>query len=149
MKISLLLLFSIISLMTSSQILEKHRWENRVLLIISQESNTDAVFPEAFVEQHKKIKDSLQGLIDRKLVIYEIFPSEYRYAELEKGKESKWLESSSLYKIYNKENIPFKVVLIGLDGGIKETKDTVISSKELFAIIDGMPMRRRELNRKE
>lgn len=38
----------------------------------------------------------------------------------------------------------FSVVLIGKDGGEKLRRNTLLSSKELFAIVDAMPMRRAE-----
>ena len=47
---------------------------------------------------------------------------------------------------HNSKNKPFKVVLIGLDGTIKYTKNSPISAKNLFTIIDGMPMRRSKMN---
>ena len=47
-----------------------------------------------------------------------------------------------------KEEEPFEVVLIGLDGGVKLRKESPLSKEDLYAIIDGMPMRRAELNRK-
>ena len=37
------------------------------------------------------------------------------------------------------------MVLIGLDGGVKLEKQEVLSMKELFSIIDAMPMRANEL----
>ncbi|MDP5094209.1 MAG: DUF4174 domain-containing protein, partial [Polaribacter sp.] len=50
-----------------------------------------------------------------------------------------------LFLKYNPKNTPFKVMLIGLDGGIKLAQSTVLSKEKLFAIIDGMPMRKREI----
>ena len=40
----------------------------------------------------------------------------------------------------------FKLVLVGKDGGVKLEKDTVLQPKELFAVIDRMPMRQREMS---
>ncbi len=39
----------------------------------------------------------------------------------------------------------FKLVLVGKDGGVKLERDGVVTPDELFAIIDRMPMRRREM----
>ena len=39
-------------------------------------------------------------------------------------------------------NTHFEVILIGLDGYIKLQQNEVISAKNLFAIIDAMPMRK-------
>ena len=37
------------------------------------------------------------------------------------------------------------MILIGLDGGIKLEQTTILKKKELFRIIDSMPMRMEEL----
>ncbi|MBG7611245.1 DUF4174 domain-containing protein [Polaribacter sp. BAL334] len=42
----------------------------------------------------------------------------------------------------------FTITLIGLDGGIKLEQNRVISSEKLFTIIDGMPIRKREIRNK-
>ncbi|MFZ4681470.1 MAG: DUF4174 domain-containing protein [Terrimicrobiaceae bacterium] len=41
----------------------------------------------------------------------------------------------------------FSVVLIGKDGGEKLRRNSVLSTRELFAIVDAMPMRRAEMER--
>ena len=40
----------------------------------------------------------------------------------------------------------FKLVLVGKDGGVKLEKDAVLQPEELFAVIDRMPMRQREMS---
>ncbi|MCA0941063.1 DUF4174 domain-containing protein [Yangia mangrovi] len=39
----------------------------------------------------------------------------------------------------------FKLVLVGKDGGVKLEEDTVLAPAQLFAVIDQMPMRQREM----
>ena len=43
----------------------------------------------------------------------------------------------------------FSVVLIGKDGGEKLRRTTPLSSEELFAIVDAMPMRRAEMRERK
>ena len=43
----------------------------------------------------------------------------------------------------------FRVILIGLDGGIKIEKVKAISKEELFQKIDAMPMRIREIKNRQ
>lgn len=43
----------------------------------------------------------------------------------------------------------FTVALIGLDGGVKKTWFSPVSSERLFAVIDAMPMRQEEIRRKD
>jgi hypothetical protein len=43
----------------------------------------------------------------------------------------------------------FKVVLIGLDGNLKEERTDFFEPQELFSIIDGMSMRKAALRHKK
>jgi hypothetical protein len=54
-------------------------------------------------------------------------------------------ESSSLYKKYGIKAGQFTVVLVGKDGGEKYRTEKLLQTPELFAIIDAMPMRRKEM----
>lgn len=42
---------------------------------------------------------------------------------------------------------PFTFILVGKDGGEKMRVDTVVSTAQLFAIIDAMPMRKAEMKK--
>jgi len=44
-------------------------------------------------------------------------------------------------------SVPFEVRLIGLDGGVKLQQNKILSREKLFSIIDGMPMRKREMKK--
>ena len=128
------MLFSIIAF---GQNIKKHEWKNRVLLIISDDKND-----LKYRNQLKVLKKDKTELLDRKLVIYEVSKNEYNL-----NFEEKSIQSSKLFHQFNKENTPFLAILIGLDGGIKLEQDSLLSTEKLFAIIDGMPMRKRELRK--
>ena len=42
----------------------------------------------------------------------------------------------------------FKIMLYGLDGGMKLSSSTVVKAQEIFDLIDSMPMRRAEIMRR-
>ncbi len=123
------------SLFSFGQNIKKHQWENRVILIISDNKNTSE-----FQNQVQVLKDKSSELIDRKLVIYQIIEKSYSF-----NFDENWILSSKLYSKFNAKKNPFKIILTGLDGGIKLSQTEILSAKKLFAIIDGMPMRKREL----
>ena len=126
------------TLSSCSQDLSKHQWENRVLQIFTDDKNSDAFKHQiAILSEHKK------GLEERKLVVYQFSKN-----EVTKNFNEVWSASNSLFKKYVKDNERFKVILLGLDGGIKLEQNSILSPEKLFAIIDGMPMRRNELKRK-
>ncbi len=57
-------------------------------------------------------------------------------------------KGSPLYKKYKAKAARFEVLLIGKDGGEKYRTNTMLEAKQLFALIDAMPMRKDEMKRK-
>jgi hypothetical protein len=53
--------------------------------------------------------------------------------------------SNNTFERYKSHTHQNEIVLIGLDGGVKLRQNEFLGCEDLFAIIDGMPMRRREL----
>jgi len=62
---------------------------------------------------------------------------------------STWEDSKVMYQRFSDKQATLKIVLIGLDGGIKSVYRNEILKKEvLFEVIDGMFLRKQELKRK-
>ena len=136
MKSFFILLF--IPLMSYTQHLDKHQWKDRLLLVIF-----DSYENTALQKQLTLFKDTEKELIERKLLIYQITPSDYK----EGLQSSKPLKGSSLYQQYNPEKKEFKLILIGLDGGVKETYFSPTPPAEIYGVIDQMPMRQQEIRK--
>lgn len=52
------------------------------------------------------------------------------------------------FVVQTRFNAPaFSVVLIGKDGGEKHRQDSLLTARDLFAMVDAMPMRRAEMER--
>lgn len=123
-----------------SQPLKFHQWQNRLLLVIAEDSSNIN-----FQKQINHLHSYKEDLAERKLLIYKVFPNQHS-----KGLENENLESSSdLYKKYNSKAVPFKVLLVGLDAGVKLKQTEIITIKELKGIIDAMPMRMEELRKRK
>ena len=55
-----------------------------------------------------------------------------------------------LYKKYKVDSLTeFTVILLGKDGGEKLRTQNLLTTNKLFALIDAMPMRRQEMQKKE
>lgn len=139
-----LLVLLIFHMKSNAQDIDKHQWQNRVLII-----KTNSINSKEFNNQLIEIKKDKEGLIERKLVIYHI--KKDTMTHLNFGNNEKYqiclkLRDDDLLTPTKK----FEVLLIGLDGGIKVKQKTPIRLEELYRIIDAMPMRVRELreNRK-
>ena len=134
-------LLIMVSFSTSSfgQDLSTHRWENRLLIILSTSKNNPK-----YKQQILEFEGSATKMKERKLLVYQVTPKAYR-----KGldEHTGWSEGDALFKKYKTENSDFVVILIGLDGGIKLRETTLVTAEKLFALIDSMPMRRSELRK--
>ena len=120
-----------------AQSLAQHEWENRVVLLFTPNfQNQELKRQLDFFQKNQK------GVIDRKLIIYQITPDEVKKA----GKFLKEIsEISSWLKKFKIDKNEFTFILIGLDGGEKMRSSEVISIKKIFSKIDRMPMRRSEI----
>lgn len=115
--------------------LEKHLWKDRVLLIFSSQQSFQQ-------EQLKHWQTNSTGMKERDLVIYLIDDSEVSGPKgntLDHSAHQYFLEK---FNWYNDQNM---VVLIGKDGAKKYSTSKIFKTESLFSIIDGMPMRKREM----
>tara|TARA_R100001369_G_C3253320_1_gene156576 strand:+ start:178 stop:570 length:393 start_codon:yes stop_codon:yes gene_type:complete len=125
------------ALTLNGQNLKGHLWKNRVVLIITNDSES-----ENYASQLEEFKMHNQEFEERKLIVYKILPNKYK---LQSNTDNSWVKSSDLYIKYKPTNSAFRLILIGLDGGIKIEQNELLTAKELFLTIDAMPMRRAEI----
>ncbi|WP_158275629.1 DUF4174 domain-containing protein [Marinilabilia rubra] len=124
----------------AAQDLSSHEWKDRLLLVLTTENSEDL-----YKEQMELFKDDIDGLEERKLVVYSVMPEQYK-----KGIQcEKWIESTSLNDQYRKGDKGFEIILLGLDGRVKLRQSEVLSIEKLFRTIDAMPMRRNKMRNKE
>jgi len=137
MKFLILYIYLLISMNTIAQDFSKHKWENRLIIIFTE--NLDNSF---YQKQVKELTKNEDGLLERKILVYHIFPGKYKIGLMTKDK---W-EKNAKNKM---SDVPFEISLVGLDGGVKLSQSQPLTTKELFSIIDKMPMRRDERERKK
>lgn len=118
--------------------LNLYRWKNRLLMVFSP-SQDDSNY-QSLTEE---IQEQRKGLRDRELLVFEIFekgPSRLDNSPLPKD------SVDFLRKKFSAGQGSFLVILIGKDGGEKmRRQNQKVSLTEIFAVIDGMPMRQREM----
>lgn len=136
-----ILTFTLLFMMQSqnmyAQELSSYQWKNRLVLLISSDSaNSD------LLKQLDSFNNHEEGLKARKIVVYQITPESFKTQG-----DGQWRKSAVLYDKYKKSGTPFELILIGLDGGIKSRNTKFLPCKDLFAIIDAMPMRQNEIRR--
>ena len=121
--------------------LKNLEWENRIIIVLSDKNN--------FVKQQiDDLRNYSEEIIDRDLVIIysegdDLIVSFDGFESKNKIDEASYLNIHKKY--YDKDS---RFLLIGKDGGIKIEKNEFIESKEIFKIIDDMPMRKIEMKNK-
>lgn len=130
------LLFSYI---TYAQDLEDYRWKNRLLIMVAN----DITHP-GFALQIKELHKNTKGVNDRKLEVFHVTPEAYQIGIFP---GLNWEKSGALYNQFKRPDTTFEIILIGLDGGVKARRTNFFSIKDLFTLIDAMPMRRAEIKK--
>ncbi|WP_179008898.1 DUF4174 domain-containing protein [Winogradskyella forsetii] len=145
MRILLIVALILMTSKLTGQNLDSHKWENRLILIISKTQES-----EVYKSQIEEFETSYKGFAERRLIIYLILPNQYKSVDYQNDKsDNNWTTSSKLFKRYADDQSDFKVILIGLDGSIKLQQNDLLTTDKLFETIDAMPMRRSEIkNRK-
>jgi len=121
----------------SAQDISAHQWENRVLIVMA--ANKDS---ELLQQQIKIFNQDAAGLTERKLLIFLMTLNEiatYNPQEIE------WKPFTAPFDSDQLGDSEIEHVLFGLDGQIKYKTYSLTPALEIFAIIDGMPMRQTEL----
>ena len=116
--------------------LDDLRWKNRVLLVFVNE-NTD------IDDLYKKFQENADEIDDRDIRLFIIGDS----VETTDERTLKKDYQMHLRKRYKINTAMMTVVLIGKDGGEKYRKNS-LDLKEIYRVIDAMPMRIQEMKRR-
>lgn len=127
------------------QNINKHRWVNRILIIHTKDQQTIK-----YISQLEEFENSIQDFKERKLVLYQYANRKFKYTDYcNANNQDSWNDTSKPILTKLKEGEDFKIVLIGLDGGIKLEQSKVLRKDDLYQLIDSMPMRRSEIRNEE
>ena len=103
-----------------------------------------------YQQQLKEFQKDNLGSSERKLMLFDIKKDTFREMSYLNSVMvvRAWVSSNALYHQFYEKGTTLKVVLIGLDGGVKKVYENELLKKEtLFSIIDDMPLRRQELDK--
>ena len=120
--------------------LTQFQWKNRLLFIFAK----DVKHP-FFRELQSQITAQKAEVEDRDLIVFEV---------PEKGPARMGttpLDRQQVDSIRNHFAVPidtFSLILVGKDGGIKLKRNEQVDLKDVFGLIDSMPMRQREMQQK-
>ena len=120
--------------------LDKYRWKNRLVLIFAS-SREDS----NYLKQKSALEGEAHELEDRDIAVIEL---------LETGRSTMGAlpvadeERSVLRRGFEVPADGFCFIPIGKDGAIKLRSEQPVRSRDLFELIDSMPMRKEEMRRK-
>ncbi|WP_445382889.1 DUF4174 domain-containing protein [Robiginitalea sp. IMCC43444] len=120
------------SMKAMAQDLDRHRWKERLLILYSPGPED-----KSYLQQLEVVRKAAKGLAERKVVVYSLLPDCYV-----KGMQSNKKQDGPSRPITS-----FAIELLGLEGGRKLYSEKIVTAQELFALIDSMPMRRREMEK--
>ena len=114
------------------------RWEHRLLVFTGPQ--------DAVNQQAKACRSSRDEMLERELIVVDASGDP---GKLVVGVQEDIPDASIFRNRFDMNSEVFQVVLVGKDGGIKERRTEKFEIEELFAIIDAMPMRIREMHERE
>ena len=126
--------------MTDSTNLQQYQWHNRLLLLFAPNA-ADADYQA----QVKALDAHDFGLADRDMVVFHVLTDE---GYVERANEKISLSDEQTASLRAQFDVPrdtFTLLLIGKDGSIKRHENQAVAVDALFAQIDSMPMRQREM----
>lgn len=124
----------------SAGALDRYRWDRRLVLVFAPLKT----FPGLIV-QRRRLSAAANGLAERDMTVVEAVQS----TVLIDGQPSFEIRAETLRAEFGVSTVEFAVVLIGKDGGEKLRRDAAVTADELFATVDSMPMRQREMRERE
>jgi len=133
-----ILLLLVLKLTPIADGLDHYQWQNRLVVFIGEQTPKD----KEILKDYQSLKEELE---EKKIKfiqvsnqgIKEVFPAIKQVSS-----------TSETFNTFKKRYPKSSILLIGLDGGVKRKTNTLFKPKELFGIIDSMPMRASEIRRK-
>ncbi|MBC2838944.1 DUF4174 domain-containing protein [Robiginitalea sp. SC105] len=126
-----------------AQDLRNYRWENRLVVLL-----TPDLQDPVFLRQLAEMQGAAKALKERKGVVLTVTPDGYATGlDPVKAQDRKpGKQTGAISRMDPSDG--FRLVLLGLDGGIKLESREFVPAESLWALIDSMPMRQREMGEK-
>jgi hypothetical protein len=149
-RILSMLLLSFTGLHVSAQgpaFLSEYQWNQRVLLLFHGEQDRSGLFPQ----QMAALLTHQAELAERDVIFFQLMKEEGTGPGIGFNVPRIFSEQIELLRqYYSVSPQEFTIILVGKDGSEKLRKrNQILSTQELFSIIDGMPMRQQELRERQ
>ncbi|WP_298246775.1 DUF4174 domain-containing protein [uncultured Christiangramia sp.] len=140
-NLTLLIILIFYGMTSKAQDLQQYQWQNRIIVLYANETELDLL-----TMQLELLTEEPNELLERKLLVIQAHKDRYKIIFPE---NSEWVSSTLKDELNIIKKTEFEVFLLGLDGGIKLRQQEIVQTEKLFSLIDGMPMRKAEVRRKD
>lgn len=123
--------------MDVSDIFERYLWQKRVVVVFTPDRNNDE-----YLKQVEILKQDKNGLRERDIEQWVVIEDTLVIGE---GKILPHFGTPPFYEEFDVDRGVFAFLLLGKDGGVKIREAEAVDLDLLFATIDAMPMRKREM----
>ena len=120
--------------------LSQYQWKNRLLFVFAPDRSHPM-----YDALHRSLAAQAAEVHDRDLLVFEILET------ASSGSNEADVQSAaaqSLREKFDVDRATFTVILIGKDGGVKLKREEDTKLKDIFSLIDSMPMRQEEIRQR-
>lgn len=126
--------------MLYAQKISDYKWKNRLVILVDENLDTTAMR-----SQLRILLSNSDELKERDILLFQLTPKTIISSQ---GEET-MLSSKETYDSLSILEDFKGLILIGKDGGIKLKKPFLVTAGDIFALIDGMPMRKSEIRKEK
>ena len=120
--------------------LTQYKWKNRLLFVFAPHSSHPSL-----TDLRNDLSIQKEEILDRDLIVFQIYETGSSFRDMS---EIDHEIADKLRRNFRIDPGLLTVILIGKDGGVKLRQNEQINLNKIFLLIDGMPMRREEMRRK-
>ena len=122
---------------TNERPLEHLRWQQRVIVVMAETPDDPAL-----LEQQRRLHEAAPDLAERDVTL---ITATNETVTIDGNRVAGRPSANQLRRAYARGASGFQVVLIGKDGGVKLRSADPVPTADVLALVDSMPMRRREM----
>jgi hypothetical protein len=120
--------------------LSQYKWKNRLLLVFAPHNSHPTLS-----DLKNDISAQREEILERDLIVFEIYEIGPSYEDKTRIDPQK---ADAARRDFRVPSGSLTVILIGKDGGVKLRRDEPVDLRDIFLLIDAMPMRQEEMRRK-
>lgn len=129
-------MLNVIGATTETHAMQSYKWKNRPLIVFAPAPDS-----RALTRQRKAFTGRAAGFRERDIVVVSVIGNQL-WTWLGRGPG---MTPEQLRRRFGVGRREFRAILVGKDGGVKISSSEPLSAQRLYATIDAMPMRQREM----